>query len=50
MSWEQLIGILEEASSFRVDEVLVDCPNDGTTLEVGPDGVLFCPWDGWRQG
>ena len=28
----------------------VACPTDGEPLEEGPDGELFCPFDGWRPG
>lgn len=24
------------------------CPNDGEPLTEGPDGHLFCRFDGWR--
>jgi hypothetical protein len=51
MSWEQLIAIRQE----QVDTVLAEkaappqaCPNDGEPLRAGPDGELFCPFDGWR--
>lgn len=52
MAWEQLISIGREgadearAERSRPPEA---CPNDGTPLKAGPDGVLFCPWDGWRD-
>jgi hypothetical protein len=26
----------------------VACPNDGTPLLSGPNGDLYCPFDGWR--
>lgn len=52
MAWEQLADILREAAS----EVAADrsrapqaCPNDGEPLTTGPDGVLFCRFDGWRD-
>lgn len=51
MSWEQLISIAREAA----DEARAErarppesCPNDGTPLELGPDGVRFCKFDGWQ--
>ena len=25
-----------------------DCPNDGWPLEMDENGVLHCPFDGWR--
>jgi hypothetical protein len=51
MSWQQLLSILREAR----DEVEAEktrpptaCPNDGEPLRAGPDGGLYCPFDGWR--
>ena len=51
MSWQQLVSILEEAREVDAQEAAktpVECPNDYTTLQTGPGGVLFCPWDGWQ--
>lgn len=51
MSWEQFIDIGREAARDRAaerDRTPVACPNDGTPLEAGPDGALFCRFDGWR--
>ncbi len=55
MSWQQLIAILQEAREIAKDEAAkppVECPNDGEPLITGPDGKLFCPWDGlvWPGG
>lgn len=53
MAWEQLLDIYREAAQEAAAEASrppVDCPNDGTALQAGPDGVLFCPFDGWRWG
>lgn len=50
MSWEQLQAIYVEAAEQARrdrDEPPTDCPNDGTTLQPGPDGELHCPFDGW---
>ena len=50
MAWEQLLAVIEEAREYEAAErkkVPVECPNDYTALEQGPDGTLFCPWDGW---
>lgn len=50
MAWETLLGILEEARQLEREaaaKVPVECPNDFTPLEAGPDGTLFCRWDGW---
>jgi uncharacterized Zn finger protein (UPF0148 family) len=51
MSWQQLLSIYQEAR----DEVAAEqsrtptaCPNDGEPLLTGPDGGLYCPFDGWR--
>lgn len=51
MSWEQLNSIIksidEEQAQLRAQPP-IDCPNDGTPLQNGPDGILYCPFDGWR--
>ncbi len=51
MSWEQLLSILHEG----VDTVRAEksappqaCPNDGEPLRSGPNGELFCPYDGYQ--
>lgn len=51
MSWEQLLDIYSEAVEHERDERSRPpqaCPNDGEPLIEGPDGQLFCPFDGWR--
>lgn len=51
MSWEQLQSITKEAREEQAAEVArppVACPSDGTALEMGGNGVLFCRWCGWR--
>lgn len=51
MSWEQLVQIYhenDEVARANFSQPPVDCPNDGTVLQAGPDGVLFCPFDGWQ--
>lgn len=51
MSWEQLLSIYREAQALRVEdktEPPVACPNDGEPLQAGPDGKLFCKYDGWQ--
>lgn len=52
MSWEQLIAIRQD----QVDTILAEqaappqaCPNDGEPLRSGPNGGLFCPFDGWQE-
>jgi hypothetical protein len=50
MSWSQLIAIREEQVTTVLaerDRPLSACPNDGEPLRAGPDGELFCPFDGW---
>lgn len=50
MSWWTLVGIIQEARDIDAQAAStppVECPNDYTPLKAGPDGKLFCPWDGW---
>lgn len=52
MSWDQLLGILDEAYDLDAEErnrVPEDCPQCGAPLVEGPTGVqLFCRDDGWQ--
>jgi len=51
MSWWQLVEIAQEAKAWKQWEAErgpIACPNDGEPLIYGPDGVLFCRFDGWR--
>lgn len=51
MSWQQLLDIKRRNEEEVADEQTrspVACPNDGTPLQDGPNGELFCPFDGWR--
>jgi len=51
MSWEQLRDIYRQAEQEAAEERSrppAACPNDGTPLEEGSDGQLFCRFDGWR--
>lgn len=51
MSWESLINVIHEAAAYAQDERSRPpeaCPNDGEPLREGPDGTLFCRFDGWR--
>lgn len=53
MSWYGLLDILREAAQMARDDETREpesCPNDGTPLQTGPDGLLFCRFDGWRPG
>lgn len=49
--WYDLIAIYKEGAdqvlSGRDIEATV-CPNDGEPLLTGPDGNLYCPYDGYR--
>ena len=51
MPWGELVSVyreaMEEERAFRSQPPQA-CPNDGTPLQSGPDGVLFCSFDGWR--
>lgn len=49
MSWEQLLAIREEQIELirEAEADPVACPNDGEPLQSGPDGQLFCKFDGW---
>lgn len=47
MAWEQLLDLAREARAEQQRDP-VACPNDGEPLSQGPDGQLFCRWDGWR--
>lgn len=52
MSWEQLVDLMQEAALERQQNDARPpsaCPHDGQPLLSGPDGVLFCPSDGWRD-
>ncbi len=48
--WGSALAVLRELKAVERDDwsVIGECPNDGTRLERGPDGLLFCPFDGWR--
>lgn len=50
-SWYELVSILEEAAAeqrWQQQRIPSACPNDGEPLRSGPDGGLYCPYDGWR--
>lgn len=51
MSWEQLLSIYKQQAEDVRDEatkVPTACPNDGQPLQTGPNGELFCDFDGWQ--
>jgi hypothetical protein len=50
VSWEQLRSIAEQdrqEREFYAGQPPRACPNDGTPLETGPNGELFCRHDGF---
>lgn len=52
-SWYPLLDAVREAVELARAEranPLPACPNDGEPLKTGPDGQLFCPFDGWGPG
>jgi hypothetical protein len=49
--WWDLVALGEEIRQAREDtraQGWTSCPNDGTPLVTGHDGVLYCKFDGWR--
>lgn len=49
MAWEQLQAMVQEARDIDQQDRSTpptSCPNDYTALREGPDGKLYCPWDG----
>lgn len=50
-SWYELISITDEARQYALQArelALIACPNDGEPYRTGPDGSLFCPYDGYK--
>lgn len=50
MAWQQLLEIMAEAkqdAEYFASAPPVACPNDGWPLVSGPEGELFCVFDGW---
>lgn len=50
-SWYTLLDIYAEAAqdaAYDRDAVPEACPNDGEPLRGGPNGELYCPFDGWQ--
>lgn len=50
-SWYELISITDEARQYALQArelSLMACPNDGEPYRTGPDGSLFCPYDGYK--
>jgi hypothetical protein len=51
MSWYQLLSIAKEAEDLRDNELAHPpraCPRDGEPLQQGPNGELFCKFDGYQ--
>lgn len=51
MGYYELLSMKDEAITYKLDYDSTppfDCPNDGVTLLETSDGILFCPFDGWR--
>ena len=52
--WYALLDLLtsgrEEAAAAELDYAETFCPNDGIAYKSGPEGQLFCPFDGYRPG
>lgn len=49
--WRGLQSILATArAEHEVDagRPVVECPNDGQALLTNVDGIVYCPYDGWR--
>jgi len=52
MSWNQLLDIYREAADEAREEKSrrpTACPDCGEPLISGPDGVLFCKFDGFTD-
>jgi hypothetical protein len=49
--WYGVASIMEQQRQI-IDEYYhldpVACPHDGTPLRGGPNGELYCPFDGWQ--
>jgi hypothetical protein len=53
VSYYQLADIYRVArqeQQAEEEDAPTACPNDGQPLLPGPDGELFCNFDGWRPG
>lgn len=53
MGWYTYLSIIREARDVETTLAALGpraCPNDGEPLTEGPDGKLFCKFDGWRPG
>lgn len=50
MSWEQLLQIRELDRYEQANPRVQSCPRCGEPYQVGPEGQLFCPFDGYQPG
>lgn len=51
MAWDELLGFIQEGADIDQQDrstAPTSCPVDFTALQEGPDGVLFCPYDGLK--
>lgn len=49
--WWDLYNIAREAQQLREQYDAMPpqaCPNDGEPLQTGPNGKLYCKFDGWK--
>jgi hypothetical protein len=49
--WYGLLATIEDAireAEYWRNSPPLACPNDGEPLTTGPDGELWCKFDGWR--
>ena len=49
MAWEQLTAMVQEAWDIDQQDRTTpptSCPNDHVPLREGPEGKLYCPFDG----
>lgn len=49
--WWELLSIGQENAQYVREERTeppLACPNDGEPLRQGPNGELYCTWDGWQ--
>ena len=49
--WYGILAILQlqrdTVKQYRQQQPAA-CPHDGTPLRSGPNGELYCPFDGWQ--
>lgn len=51
MGYYSLLAVIDEAQTLKEEydsQPPLCCPNDATPLSDGPDGIVFCPFDGWQ--